>query len=344
MSEMNREPIAEDGWEQKVQRLIDAKGSSLKPKEFHALINVVFHNVEARVYDQVHREMWKSLELLTQTLSVAAKTALGGRQNLVLADIGCGTGLATELLLRGSLSDQIKQIHLVDTSDEMLNRCKLRAKSWNRELSFHHGGIHLLPDQSVDVLLLSSVLHHIPDTKEFCLQVSRVIKPGGVFIHMQDPRSGGMADQILTTRAQQFAEVNRSGRFSWKTWPRLFRLPFSAIARVNLWRKQAYIREVNRNLLAAGAIKAPMSPAEIWSVTDVHVEGLPFAIGKGISLEVLSNVLPEFGSIEWKTYAFFGVLSAGLPKQLIQEDQKLFKSGDMHGAQIAGVWAKQRHT
>jgi SAM-dependent methyltransferase len=286
--------------------------------------------------------MWKSLELLTYTLSKAAIDQKQDCREIILADIGCGTGLATELLLRGPLSEKIKTVHLVDTSTEMLNRCKRRAQSWKKETHFYHGRIDLLADESVDILLMSSVLHHIPDIREFCEQISRVIRPGGVFIHMQDPRSGGINDSVLRERAERFSAIGRNGFLSWKTWPRILRLPMSALIRLNIWRKHSHIREVNKRLINAGAISIPMSAGEIWSVTDVHVEGLPFAIGKGVSMEALSAALSAFENTTWKTYGFFGALSSDLPKQLKREEEDLFNSGDKHGAQVAGVWVKGR--
>lgn len=341
MFEKDKKQSLSSAWQSKLQELILAKGSSLTPKEFQETINIVFHDVEAKVYDRVHNEMWKSLELLTFTLSKAAITQHIDRREIVLADVGCGTGLATELLLRGPLAERIKTVHLVDTSSEMLSRCKQRAQSWKKELHFYSGGIDLLANTSVDVLLMSSVLHHIPDIEEFCKQISRVIRPGGIFIHMQDPRSGGITDSVLKDRAERYSAIGRNGRFSWKTWPRILRLPISAVIRLNLWRNLSHIREVNKRLLNAGTIKTPMSAGEIWSVTDVHVEGLPFAIGKGVSKETLSAALPIFANVLWKTYGFFGALSSDLPTQLMREEESMFNEGDMHGAQVAGVWVKR---
>ena len=325
-------------WQAKLAKLIAAKGGAMEPADFHRLVNVVFHDVEAAVYDRVHQEMWKSLRPVISQLADDAVTGMRIESGLVLADVGCGTGLASTFLLETSLGNRIERLELVDTSTEMLARCRQRESSWRRPATFRNGGIEDLADRSVDVIVASSVLHHMPDLQSFCSHVDRVLRQGGAFVHLQDPRTGNDRDPALQERTRELQQ--RGAVAFWAHWPRILRLPFSAWNRVVEWRASGYLREVNRRLLRAGAIRYPMTSGEIWSVTDIHVEGLPYAIGDGISRDGLQRDLPGFTNRSWRSYSFFGQLPSSLPAEFVERERQLFQQRDPSGANVAGVWMK----
>jgi len=328
-------------WEPKIADLARAKGSSLSAVEFQKVVNVVLHDVEAGVYDKAHSEMWNSLQPLVAALSSDALSKLATAGELALADVGCGTGLATTMFFETPLGARVARVACVDTSGEMLERCKQRALRWKKPATFHHGMIQGLTSASADVLLTSSVLHHIPDIAPFCAEIARVLRPGGVFIHMQDPTAGRGQNPVLERRARALAEAQAAARPLWHSWPRPMRLPFSAWVRVQQWREGGYLREVNRRLHKAGVIRRSMSDGELWSVTDIHVDGLPYAAGGGIARAELEKALPSFDNVSFRSYGFFGKLSSHLPPELRAEEQRLFAQGDLDGAHVAGVWVKR---
>src|SRR5690606_38168246 len=108
------------------------------------------------------------------------------REQLSLLDIGCGTGLSSQLLLASELGKSINQITLADTSAEMLEQATQKARSWGKPFKVALGEISQL-NETFDVIMISSVLHHIPDIKGFMKEVDRLLNPGGILIHMQDP-------------------------------------------------------------------------------------------------------------------------------------------------------------
>jgi ubiquinone/menaquinone biosynthesis C-methylase UbiE len=339
VAELGVERPVQPDWQPKLASLIAARGGSMSPIEFQRLVNVVFHDVEAGVYDRVHDEMWKSLRPIVGRLADDALTSGPVGTGLVLADIGCGTGLATTLLLETALGSRVERLELVDTSSEMLARCRRRQSVWRRPAVFRTGGIEALNDSSVDAVVASSLLHHVPDVTSFCAHVDRVLRPGGVFLHLQDPRSGSGDDRPLVERRRELAETR--GRTSFRAgWPRVLRLPFSAWNRALQWRKSAYLREVNRRLIQARAIRYPMTNSEIWSVTDIHVEGLPYAVGDGISRADLQVGLHAFANISWRTYSFYGEMASKLPADYAERERDFFERDDPSGASVAGVWAK----
>src|SRR5271166_2354721 len=105
--------------------------STGSPEQFHAAVNVTFHEFEAEVYDQEHRDMWvsvpKQVELLVGDWLAKCPQP---PESLHLLDIGCGTGLASDSLLKSRVGPKVRSIDLLDTSRAMLRRAAERAAGW----------------------------------------------------------------------------------------------------------------------------------------------------------------------------------------------------------------------
>src|SRR5258706_9372315 len=99
--------------------LIRKYGVRCSAPEFYEHVNLHFHAAESLVYDEVHRGMWQSLprqfELLTKDCADVAP-----KGKLRVLDIGCGTGLSADFFLKTPLGSRTSEIHLLDTTKEML--------------------------------------------------------------------------------------------------------------------------------------------------------------------------------------------------------------------------------
>ena len=122
-------------------------------------------------------------------------------RDLVLADIGCGTGSLTFELARFA-----RQVIGVDLSGEMLRRARTVAKE--RQLAnveFRQGDALKLPLEahSVDAAFCVMVLHFLPDPARAIAGLCRVVRPGGAIIlvdlveHKQQWMREQMAHQWL---------------------------------------------------------------------------------------------------------------------------------------------------
>lgn len=93
-----------------------------------------------------------------------------------VADLGCGTGNAAELL-----APVVSRVIAVDQSEPMLTAAKKRLERFSN-VEFLRGDLEKLPiaDGSCDAAVCVLVLHHIPDPGLVCAEMARVLRPGGV--------------------------------------------------------------------------------------------------------------------------------------------------------------------
>jgi len=96
---------------------------------------------------------------------------------LVVADLGSGEGLVSELLAR-----RCRKVIAVDNSARIVAYGAARARRIGlRNLEFRLGDLQDPPiaDASVDVVLLSQALHHAEDPARAIRSAWRILKPGG---------------------------------------------------------------------------------------------------------------------------------------------------------------------
>lgn len=114
---------------------------------------------------------------LRERLAEIARLAPGE----AVLDVGCGTGsLALAAKRRVGPAGRV---HGVDASPEMIAQARARAASERLDVTFAEGRAEVLPlaDASVDVVLGTLMLHHLPSAvrDQFAGEVRRVLKPGG---------------------------------------------------------------------------------------------------------------------------------------------------------------------
>jgi ubiquinone/menaquinone biosynthesis C-methylase UbiE/DNA-binding transcriptional ArsR family regulator len=96
---------------------------------------------------------------------------------LVVADLGSGEGLLSELLAR-----RCKRVIAVDNSDKIVAFGAAKAKKNNlKNLEFRHGDLQDPPIEpaSVDLVILSQALHHAEDPGKALAGAYRILKPRG---------------------------------------------------------------------------------------------------------------------------------------------------------------------
>jgi ArsR family transcriptional regulator len=125
----------------------------------------------------------------------------------VVADLGCGTGNASELL-----APLVKKVVAVDQSGPMLAAAKRRLEGV-KNVEFVEGDLTRLPlkDASVDAAVCVLVLHHVEKPADALAEMRRVVKPGGmalvvdmvahdrtIYKHTMGHRWLGFSEQTMT--------------------------------------------------------------------------------------------------------------------------------------------------
>jgi ubiquinone/menaquinone biosynthesis C-methylase UbiE len=120
-----------------------------------------------------------SYDVFTPDSNVRLITACMRLAHLVrgarVADLGCGSGVFTNLLQQRGC----KAIGL-DISPKLISRGRVKYP----EVEFIEGDVEHLPfeSESLDGVLLSGLVHHLPDPARCASEVFRVLKRGGSFV------------------------------------------------------------------------------------------------------------------------------------------------------------------
>ncbi|MBN1254705.1 MAG: class I SAM-dependent methyltransferase [Deltaproteobacteria bacterium] len=112
------------------------------------------------------------------TRKMVAEMAIGDARKMIkVLDVGCGTGNLTKYF---SGRQNCTMVVGVDISTDMLRIANDKLEG----VQFLASAIEYLPfkDNSFDVVVGYSVLHHLPDVGKLFDQVVRVLKPHGSFV------------------------------------------------------------------------------------------------------------------------------------------------------------------
>jgi 2-polyprenyl-3-methyl-5-hydroxy-6-metoxy-1,4-benzoquinol methylase len=313
-----------------VVEIMERHGVGCSPAEFHAAVNVAFHQNESEVYDELHRDMWDSLP---REFALIAADCVGAglplAEEIGMLDIGCGTGLATQSILKSALGSRVREITLLDTSSEMLKRVRLRAQGWGIPITVHEGILDTLPIRKYDLIVTCSVLHHVPDVPAFLAEVGSRQAQGGVFIHLQDPNGDVLANPILAERTERVSTQAQEWVYRLKPSRILGRLYREVTGKQG----EDYISKTNRELLRRNVLTTPLSALELFSITDIHVQD-----GQGISIEKMKQWMTSYELVSARSYGYFGRLASVLPPRRQREEKALSERRDPGGMFIGGAW------
>jgi ubiquinone/menaquinone biosynthesis C-methylase UbiE len=132
-------------------------------------------------------------------------------RDLVLADIGCGTGSLTFELARFA-----REVVGVDLSQEMLRRARAVAKERDLgNVEFRQGDALKLPltSRSFDAAFCVMVLHFLPDPQRAIAGLCRIVRPGGavILVDLVEHKQNWMREQM----AHQWLGFDRSSIGKW---------------------------------------------------------------------------------------------------------------------------------
>ncbi len=147
--------------------------------------NIELHEEEAEEYEEGNPDIfnqWESERIENNLDKMCEMIETGGDFSRAL-DIGCGTGN----ILR-KLRDYFDESIGLDLSDDMLDVAKEELDE-GRDWRLVRGKVSDLPfpDNYFEAVTAYSVFHHLPGFEEAIQEISRVLKPGGIFYIDHEP-------------------------------------------------------------------------------------------------------------------------------------------------------------
>ena len=105
--------------------------------------------------------------------------AAGIRKGDTVLDFGCGPGIYS--FAASSIAGGDGKVYAMDVVKDAVDEVKNRAeRKKNKNIVPVHSGLDTgLADNSVDVILLYNVFHHLDNPGQIIRELHRVIKPGG---------------------------------------------------------------------------------------------------------------------------------------------------------------------
>lgn len=111
-----------------------------------------------------------------------------------VADLGAGTGI-----LASAIAPFVARVAVVDRSPEMLAAAERRLSGIDT-VTFHRCELQELQlrSESIDLAVLSLVLHHVPEPEVVLAEVFRVLRPGGrvVIVDMREHDRADLGEEM----------------------------------------------------------------------------------------------------------------------------------------------------
>ena len=192
-----------------------------------------------------------------------------------------------------------------------------------------------------DLVVAHSLLHYIPDLRQFFAFVESALAPGGALILAHEPNAAFWKNPeiqraVAGLRRERKAPFWRKQLSRMKDWSRRARRGSS-----DVWKR------VNRRLQERYGFRHSLGESEIRRLVDVHrPEADPggFKIGSnGFDIrEMQQNYLKEFRLAHTWSSAHLGYLSSGeLTEQWRQTERRLAEKYPLDGCVFTSYWTRQ---
>lgn len=125
-------------------------------------------------FDKVYKHYDRFIDLFNLNKMHEIKKLLKLKGNEIIADFGGGTGRLAEYL-----SESCKTVYVLDESEGMLSRIKKKENITPIQGDILKTNFY---DNSIDIIILNDVLHHIENQKQLIDEIFRVLKNKGSLV------------------------------------------------------------------------------------------------------------------------------------------------------------------
>lgn len=172
-------------------------------------INEPFLDPEMEVEEWVQRFEGESREVFAQRTRVAR--AVGLEEGDVVADVGAGTGLFTEMFAQDV--GEAGMVYAVDISSKMVEHLRERVERKGLEQVepvLSEARDVGLPEGSCDVVFVCDTYHHFEYPRTTLASIHRALRPGGEFVVVDFERIPGVSREWILGHVRAGKEVFRS--------------------------------------------------------------------------------------------------------------------------------------
>jgi SAM-dependent methyltransferase len=248
--------------------------------------------------------------------------------------VRCGTGLASDCLLKSGIGNRIRSVDLLDVSSEMLRLASARASGWNVPVTCHQGLVESLPLGSrFELIVVCSVLHHVPDLPAFLGTVLQLQSCGDFFLHLQDP-NGDFRLRSRIPRKDKGGVQEPHAAMGLAPQSRQGSRPHSSRANGETGQRLRFANQ--SRLIEKGLITSPLSVEEMYSITDIHAHD-----EAGISMKSMRSWMTDHDCISQRSYSFFGKQWCDLPRRYQKLEDDLSARRALNGGEIGAIWRRR---
>jgi len=307
-------------------------------------VNEVYHDVEGRLYEDIHPEIF--IDEKQRWEDFGRKLGQEEAPRTIL-DVGSGTGFVP--LAIGGFLKPSDRVVCSDISQRMLDICRENVSREGFRCAFEYvklDGRSLPVGREIDCITMNSVLHHIPDIAEFFSGVDSILKVGGRIVIAHEPNRIFFSHPFLWNNYRFLSVFVTPKNFAAAVLRRLglmepARRFYSKVSKQG--EKQLEVmREVNDRLLEEGAIRSPLTSAQMTELVDIHS---PMAGGhhkdRGIDMdEIAQKCLRNYSTTRFETYNHLHNLASRRPR-LTSYEKYLERKFPGNGATIFAILQKE---
>ncbi len=267
--------------------------------------NELFHDIVGEDYD---KDVGEGISIEERDRWLKCKEYFNSKKAITVLDIGTGTGFVP-LTVAEFLKEKDTFI-CSDVSQEMLNLSKRKIDKKNFKCKFKFVKIEKkLPfnRESIDIITLDSVLHHIVDTDNFLSSLDKILKKNGYLIICHEPNAFCIHNFSLKLRGIILSLI-LDPKHSIKDYSRRFGLDkipeflFSLISKKRrkvVKKRKAIAAKITNLLIEEGLTKRKYSYEEIIS------ELIDNQVSNGFYPKKLAS---NYEVVYFETYAHIGSL------------------------------------
>ena len=264
-------------------------------------INELYHNLEHEVYQERHTNMfakesekWKDI----------AEKYLNTKQPITCLDYGTGTGFVP--LTIGKYLNKNDILICTDISEIILDICKTnieKTKIKYKPIFVKINGTNIpIENNSVNIVTVNSVLHHIYNLQDFARETHRVLSENGYLIIVHEPNANTRLPFLDNFRKNfvnsiyqpEDAIIYLTEQFAFIEF--LLRKILNKIS-TSYRKRNKMLVEISETLINEKLIDFKLRGTEIQQLVDIHVS-------KGFEKKNILDIFHKYKLIEWETYNF----------------------------------------